>query len=892
MKHRRYLNTGRLALVSLLAVTAAPRTAAAANPCPTYPNDRVYDPSGTLLNTCCTTSMGRWPGFLGPIRAANYLGCKQRTDFNIVVLPDTQYYSKYVHARYFEQAQWIWDHADSAADHLNVKQVIHVGDIVNNSDDPMQWEIAEAAHSLLDMGGIPYTVVPGNHDMTDDYIIPDNTNETPAFYAVDRGAANYDSEKSTTWKWKYYYTNQTKRYSEYHEWFGNLHQSMTPWLDSCPNDECIENNYQTFDVATAAPTTTTFLVVNLGFAPSKDALCWANDVIDDHPSAKAIVVTHAYQSNTYDPQTNTYGNGPTRSASDDVGARLIGASGEEIWDELIRRNSSIFLVLCGHRSGTDVEREHVTQSSLGMDYWVTQVLTDFQGEKDPWAHEDGYITKSDTGTGAGWLRLLKVQPNRTDLSNSTIVTTIQSTARYVNDDTPYGYKSLSLVDEYPADPANNTQTWSDVDLDPAHVNTPDRNSRRFGDRLVNSRAYDSIHGGPQRNPSIATRSDGTVVVWEDDDDGDGNSQILMRGFSGDGCQSFPESRVNQDTNGNHVNPKVAAVGSEYVVVWQSIVNGDSNILVAGFAADGTRLFPDQVVNQVTVGTQSNPSVAINSSGNFVVVWEDHSGRDANIVGRAFDTGIRTPNDPSDDGRPLTSQFDVNTAVNDQTRPTVAIDDSSRFATVWEDWGASGQNPEGVKARFLYISEQSHVHTWMSTRYIRSPSSGRYVGEPSIAMNAAGRFVTAWKETKVTNDTEWEVHFTGNNSDGTSLIAERTMSTSTTAAQPSVAMGRGTGEDFILAWRELHDGWCHQQSNTDHPLIDQNLRGFDIRAIQYHSNGDVSLSYDPVNKDTCEEQESPAVAIYGNKPVVVWQDYLNGEFYDWDIVMRGMDEQWQ
>ena len=45
----------------------------------------------------------------------------------------------------------------------NIKYVVHLGDIVNNNNVP-QWENANAAMRTLD-GVVPYSVVPGNHDI-------------------------------------------------------------------------------------------------------------------------------------------------------------------------------------------------------------------------------------------------------------------------------------------------------------------------------------------------------------------------------------------------------------------------------------------------------------------------------------------------------------------------------------------------------------------------------------------------------------------------------------------------------------------------------------------------------------------------------------------------------
>ena len=78
--------------------------------------------------------------------------------FTIAVLPDTQWYSKYWPEIFREQTQWIANNEGTE----NIRFVIHVGDVVQNSEDLAQWDNARGAMDIL--GDIPYLVVGGNHD--------------------------------------------------------------------------------------------------------------------------------------------------------------------------------------------------------------------------------------------------------------------------------------------------------------------------------------------------------------------------------------------------------------------------------------------------------------------------------------------------------------------------------------------------------------------------------------------------------------------------------------------------------------------------------------------------------------------------------------------------------
>ena len=81
---------------------------------------------------------------------------------SIVILPDTQYYAAAYPDVFADQTNWILGQKTA----LNIAAVLHVGDIVDTSDSPYQWDVAGAAMHSLD-GIVPYVVVPGNHDCND-----------------------------------------------------------------------------------------------------------------------------------------------------------------------------------------------------------------------------------------------------------------------------------------------------------------------------------------------------------------------------------------------------------------------------------------------------------------------------------------------------------------------------------------------------------------------------------------------------------------------------------------------------------------------------------------------------------------------------------------------------
>jgi hypothetical protein len=172
-------------------------------------------------------------------------GTSPGEDFTIIALPDTQGYSDDNPDTYFiGQTQWIVDNQDD----LNIVYVAHEGDIVNTYNSTTQWNNADAAMSLLEdplpelADGIPYGVVPGNHDTPTTYY--------NNYFGVSRfdGRSYYGGHYSTT------------------------------------ND----NNYTLFSAGGMD-----FIVVNFEYQPGTNELDWADDVLKTYPNRQAIVVSHS-----------------------------------------------------------------------------------------------------------------------------------------------------------------------------------------------------------------------------------------------------------------------------------------------------------------------------------------------------------------------------------------------------------------------------------------------------------------------------------------------------------------------------------------------------------------------------------------------------------------------
>ena len=229
------------------------------------------------------------------------IGAKQGiNNFTIVVLPDTQHYSQSYPDIFTKQTQWIVDHKSA----LNIKFVVHVGDIVNHGYSTTEWDNANTSMSLLD-DKIPYLVIPGNHDYND------------------------------------LCANSPKDASNYNTYFPYTRFEKYDWYRGHYPSNGNQNNYGFFSVVAEE-----FLVLGLEFCPTDAVLNWANNVISSYPNKKVIIFTHLYM--YYD---NTRVGSGYSAGCDSYGCCGDCNHGEDMWDNFVKKHSNIVLVTSGHIIG-------------------------------------------------------------------------------------------------------------------------------------------------------------------------------------------------------------------------------------------------------------------------------------------------------------------------------------------------------------------------------------------------------------------------------------------------------------------------------------------------------------------------------------------------------------
>ncbi len=244
--------------------------------------------------------------------------------------------------------------------------------------------------------------------------------------------------------------------------------------------------------------------------------------------------------------------------------------------------------------------------------------------------------------------------------------------------------------------------------------------------------------GDEVAPAVAMDEQGNfVVVWQaPDDSGQG---IYAQHFNAAGAAlTQPPAQVNQQTYLDQVSPTVAMnQAGQYVIAWVSdhnVLNDPENdteksIFARWFAGQDTGQAEEFLVNDYTKDAQEHPDVAIDGSGNFIVVWQSINqevpkieeeppvvpGVSWGVYARRYDVTLDSDEftvSPRD-----STEFLVNdTLERPQRFANVGMDYAGNFVIAWQTIGQDGSSWAVYAKDYLSLFDPQDVSSFMPTEF--------------------------------------------------------------------------------------------------------------------------------------------------------------------------------
>jgi hypothetical protein len=184
----------------------------------------------------------------------------------------------------------------------------------------------------------------------------------------------------------------------------------------------------------------------------------------------------------------------------------------------------------------------------------------------------------------------------------------------------------------------------------------------------------------QKNAAIARDNSGnSVQVWQRLGTSGSYNDIYAQRCDAQGIAQGNAFRVNTYTKHQQTNPAVAMnPKGNFVVVWQSFEQDGDGYGVYGqrYNAAGVAQDAEFQINTYTDYSQGMPNIAMNAAGSFIVAWQSfgQDGSKNGIFAQRYDA----------QGNRQKGEWQVNTQVEkDQFNPKVELNSTGDFGIIWQ-----------------------------------------------------------------------------------------------------------------------------------------------------------------------------------------------------------------
>ncbi|MCA9061894.1 MAG: DUF2341 domain-containing protein [Planctomycetaceae bacterium] len=362
----------------------------------------------------------------------------------------------------------------------------------------------------------------------------------------------------------------------------------------------------------------------------------------------------------------------------------------------------------------------------------------------------------------------------------------------------------------------------------------------------------------QESPEVAMAADGSyVIVWQSLGQDSSGYGIYGQRYDAAGNRIGNEFRINTSVAGDQMGPKVAMdEAGNFVVTWNgqslsSDPNAARDVFARVYAASGTPLSGEFVVNTTITGDQAGTSVAMDGqTGEFLIAWADERpDGTTDITGRRFALS----------GMPLSAEFQINTTSADHQRaPDVAVTGAGEYIVVWTGLAAEGDtSAEGNVYGQIFDQDLNRL----GSEFRINTTTVGHQNRPAIAAGADGNFTVVWmSEGQDGSDSGiYGRHYSTLNSVSGGAEFRVNATTSLDQTQPGIAADRHG--NVVITWQSKgQDGDGSTETNIYHAAYERSAAGLTQVVTETRTNTFVTA-----------DQRRSAVALRNDGTAIVTWD---------------------
>lgn len=305
----------------------------------------------------------------------------------------------------------------------------------------------------------------------------------------------------------------------------------------------------------------------------------------------------------------------------------------------------------------------------------------------------------------------------------------------------------------------------------------------------------------QTVPAVAGLTTGAFLsVWEGTN-ASGDQSVNGRFFTSKGAPLGNDFSMVQEVSPDKYDGAVTRDRKgNFIVVWSSVTNGNSDIMAERLQANGTPLGAAFQVNvddpaAPAVPVDFNPAVAPMADGGFIVAWTSlipdgvgTQGTTPQVLARRFTAA----------GAPAGPQVKVSLGLVKGDRPGMCVDTSGRPVIVWATVDAFRpfqSNLDGVSLRLL---SAKGVPLGTTETVVAPPTAQS--ARPAVSCGNGSTFVVVWHSDvapAVANSDILGVRFS---KQGRPAAAKFVVNSITTGFQRNPTISHDPSGNFVVAWQ--------------------------------------------------------------------------------------------
>jgi hypothetical protein len=331
-----------------------------------------------------------------------------------------------------------------------------------------------------------------------------------------------------------------------------------------------------------------------------------------------------------------------------------------------------------------------------------------------------------------------------------------------------------------------------------------------------------------------------VITWASQSSG-GSWGVYTECFDANGNPTSGPTRISSSVGGDKLDPTVAVDSAgNYVVTWSSYGEDGSGwgVYAERFNSQGVAQGGQFQVNTTACGDQKDARVGMDSAGNFVIAWTGNGKNGWGVYAQRYNAL----------GQTLGCQFEVNTnTTGDKEYVSVAMNGSGAFVITWS---SNGQDGSGWGVYAQRYSSSGHAQGCEFRVNTTTIGDQMYT---SVAIDALGDFVITWSS-KGQDGCGWGVYAQRYNSGGCAQGGEFLVNTTTAGDQLYSCVAMDGAGNFTITWSSNSNNGC----------------GWGVYGQQYTSSGVAYGSQFFISTSAAGNQQNGSIAMNSlGQAIVVW-----------------------